>query len=376
MTSCIRPSLVLDSLPELKVRSLPPVSPDFDGCLGSAFGNCRATAVGATAAAEAAAVFRNIRRSSPDILLSGLLCSTQTCSLTSASEERAQPSFAPAAGQPARVQNGCTRNPIQDHTAQADHAAAQRAPFRMSEPGECLHERSWLRKFHDAVQQQKQYGYGAQDASRPECLLRDRSDLRRLQQCCAFRSFPFHSRINRCLKSPFRTVFQHPRCLTPACGGSSASSGSRQMTTTATVPKLGQQRSRVPFSPPSPDFRQHFFATLLHVHDDSARGPRLLVPRPPDEQLQKDRRQINPLFRQPVVHSSSIRLLPLGGDDPRCFELLKTVRQDVGSNPLTRLFELPECPEPANHQIADDQKRPAIPKPLQRDTQRAPGTAR
>src|SRR5882762_1772439 len=210
MTSCIRPSLVLDSLPELKVRSLPPVSPDFDGCLGSAFGNCRATAVGATAAAEAAAVFRNIRRSSPDILLSGLLCSTQTCSLTSASEERAQPSFAPAAGQPARVQNGCTRNPIQDHTAQADHAAAQRAPFRMSEPGECLHERSWLRKFHDAVQQQKQYGHGAQDASRPECLLRDRSDLRRLQQCCAFRSFPFHSRINRCLKSPFRTVFQHP----------------------------------------------------------------------------------------------------------------------------------------------------------------------
>ena len=78
-----------------------------------------------------------------------------------------------------------------------------------------------------------------------------------------------------------------------------------------------------------------------------------------------------PFLRQPVVHPSSIRLFHLRGDDPRRFELLQTVRQDVGGDPLARFLELLERPEPANHQIADDQQRPAIPKHLERDADRA-----
>src|SRR5487761_291030 len=100
----------------------------------------------------------------------------------------------------------------------------------------------------------------------------------------------------------------------------------------ATVPKLGQQWSRVPFAPTSPDFSENLVAMVLHFRDESAGRSRFLVPRPPNEQLQKHRRQVNSLLRQPVVRPSPIDLIGLRGDDPRCFELPQTVRQDVGGN--------------------------------------------
>ncbi len=125
--------------------------------------------------------------------------------------------------------------------------------------------------------------------------------------------------------------------------------------------------------PASADFREDCFAMLLHVGDESAGRSRLLVPRSPNEQLQKYRRQINSLLRQPVIHPSCIRLLRLRGDDPRRLELPQTVCQDVGGYPLARLLELLKCPEPASHQIADDQQRPAISKHLQGDTHWAAG---
>ncbi len=150
-------------------------------------------------------------------------------------------------------------------------------------------------------------------------------------------------------------------------------SGSRQVTSNSTVPKFRYQWSRVPFPPSAPDFSKDFFAILLHFRDQSTGCCRLLVPRPPNEQFQKYRCQINPFLRQPVVHPSSIRLLRLRGDDPRRFELPQTVRQDVRGNPFARFPELLKCPEPANHQIADNQQRPAISKHLEGDTHRAAG---
>lgn len=60
----------------------------------------------------------------------------------------------------------------------------------------------------------------------------------------------------------------------------------------------------------------------------------MLVPGSPDKQLQKDRRKINSLLRQPVAHPSSIGRIGLRGDDVRRFELAQAVRQNVRRNSL------------------------------------------
>ena len=76
--------------------------------------------------------------------------------------------------------------------------------------------------------------------------------------------------------------------------------------------------------------------------------------RPPDEQLQKHRRQINPFLREPVVYPAAIRFLYFRGNDPRRFEFLQAVRQNVSGNPFARFLEFLKRPKAANHQIADD----------------------
>ena len=99
------------------------------------------------------------------------------------------------------------------------------------------------------------------------------------------------------------------------------------------------------------------------------------VPGAPDQQLPKDRRQIDSFLRQPVAHASSIRRILLRGDDVSRFELAQAVRQDVRRDSLTGLLKFLERPETTNHQIANDQKRPAVADDLQRNADRALRTA-
>src|SRR5579872_1316529 len=110
---------------------------------------------------------------------------------------------------------------------------------------------------------------------------------------------------------------------------------------------------------------------LRHILDQRTGGARLFVPRRPNEQLQKYWSQINSLLRQPVVHAPSVRLFFFGGNDSRGFELLQTVRQNVRSDPFARFLELLERPEATNHQVTNDQQRPAVSKDLERYTHRA-----
>jgi len=86
--------------------------------------------------------------------------------------------------------------------------------------------------------------------------------------------------------------------------------------------------------------------------------------RSPNEQLEKNGRKINPFARQPVVHPASIQLFGLGGNDSAGEELPEAVGQDVRRNPLTRLLKLPERPESANHEIANDEQGPTVPEDL------------
>ena len=55
-------------------------------------------------------------------------------------------------------------------------------------------------------------------------------------------------------------------------------------------------------------------------------------------------------------------------------ELLQAVRQDIRGNPFSRFLELLKGVKSADHQVANDQQRPAIPESLEGDTDRAAGS--
>src|SRR5436309_2517825 len=89
--------------------------------------------------------------------------------------------------------------------------------------------------------------------------------------------------------------------------------------------------------------------------------------RTPDEQLQNSGRQIDSLFRQPVMHASAICFLAFGGDDTCRLKLLQPVRQNVGGDSLARILEILKTVEAPHHHVANDQQRPAIAERFQSD---------
>src|SRR6266699_648994 len=138
---------------------------------------------------------------------------------------------------------------------------------------------------------------------------------------------------------------------------------------------LDLQGSWISFPPSSPYFSKKCNAVLCHHFNRRRRQSRSLVPRSPDEQLQQNRRKVNTFFGQPVVYSAGILLLGFRNQNSRRLELLHAVRQNVRSDAFTRLREFLERAKSADHQIADDQQRPAIPENLKRDADRAAGPA-
>lgn len=151
--------------------------------------------------------------------------------------------------------------------------------------------------------------------------------------------------------------------------------GSCAFTTSAGVFKPRQEGREVTFEPPPPDFAEDLLAILLHFGYESAGCARLFMPRAPNQQLKQDRRQINPFLRQPVLHFSSICFRRFRVNNGGRFKFLKTVRQDVRGNAFARFLEFLKRAESANHQIANNQQRPAIAELLERDTDRAAGPA-
>ena len=125
------------------------------------------------------------------------------------------------------------------------------------------------------------------------------------------------------------------------------------------------ERLRISFPPPSSHLREDGQAIPVHLRDEGAGRRCFLVPRPPDEQLQEHWRQVNAFLRQPVVYPPAIPLLDLRSDNPRRLKLAQAIRQDVGGNAFARFLKLLKRPKAANHEVADDQQRPAVPKGLE-----------
>jgi len=147
-------------------------------------------------------------------------------------------------------------------------------------------------------------------------------------------------------------------------------SGSSQIMTISCFLQFRYQWSRIPFSPPPPHFSEYLLPILPHFYDQIARNSRLLVSRPPNQQFQQCRRQINPLLRQPVIHSSPVGNFRFCCNNPPGFQLPQTICQDICSDTFPGSLKLLKCPEAANHQITNDEQRPPISKPLEGDTHR------
>jgi len=122
--------------------------------------------------------------------------------------------------------------------------------------------------------------------------------------------------------------------------------------------------------PAPPGFGENLLAILLHFIYHGAGRTRFFVPRAPDEQFQKNRRKIDSLLREAVIHLAPIRFFDSSGDNPRQLKFAQTIRQNIGGNRLARSLEFPECPVAANHQIANDQQRPAVSENFERDAYR------
>ena len=147
----------------------------------------------------------------------------------------------------------------------------------------------------------------------------------------------------------------------------------RPTTDSAILVKSRYQWRQIPLLPSPTRFRKNLLAVAGHFVNEGAGSPRRLVPRTPYKQLQKHRRQIDAFLCQPIVYPTSVGFLRCSDDNSSRFELAQAVSQYVGGNAFARLLELLEGLEAANHQITNDQKRPAVPQRFKRNTDRTAG---
>src|SRR5256885_13184162 len=134
-----------------------------------------------------------------------------------------------------------------------------------------------------------------------------------------------------------------------------------------TPSSIDLQRPGVVIFPAPPYFAQQCLTALGHLLDHGTRRLCVLVPRSPNQQFQKQRRKINTFCGKPVIYPSPVATVHLGCDYSRGFKLLEAISEDVGSDVLARLRKLLESSKAANHQVANNQQRPAITQNLQRD---------
>lgn len=94
---------------------------------------------------------------------------------------------------------------------------------------------------------------------------------------------------------------------------------------------------------------------VRHLLDSSAGCSCVFMPRSPDQELKKHRREVNAFFRQPVIDLPPVALLRLRGNDPIRLELVQTIGENIRGNSLARPLKLLKGPVSAYHQVADDQ---------------------
>jgi hypothetical protein len=114
---------------------------------------------------------------------------------------------------------------------------------------------------------------------------------------------------------------------------------------------------------------------LFEVADKSDWRCCRFVPGTPNEQVQEDRRQVNSFLREAVIDLPPIGLFRFRGDDAGGLEIPESVREDVGGDTFTRFLEFLKSAEAADHEIADDEERPAIAQEFEGDADRASGSA-
>src|SRR5713226_3455322 len=131
------------------------------------------------------------------------------------------------------------------------------------------------------------------------------------------------------------------------------------------LPRAGDERSGAPFFPIPADLGEKLLASCPHLANRSGRGVRRLVLRAPEDQLHEDGGEVDALGRQAIDHLAPVLRIAAGADDSGCFEALQALGQDVRGDPFVRGEELLIRAVAAQHEVADDQQRPAVTEYLQ-----------
>lgn len=126
------------------------------------------------------------------------------------------------------------------------------------------------------------------------------------------------------------------------------------------------------------DICQYPFAIGPHRFDNLGWSTGVFVASGPEHDLDQGGREIEPLLRQRVQRATRIERTRLAGDHAGSFESAEAIRQYVACDTFACAEEFLECAQFLEHQVTNDQQRPAIAEKIQGDadrTIRAPGGA-
>lgn len=98
------------------------------------------------------------------------------------------------------------------------------------------------------------------------------------------------------------------------------------------------------------------------------------VPGTPQGEFDEDGGEIDSIFSELVDELLSVRGMVRLDHQSHTGEASQAIGEDVGRDPFSGPKELPEFPETPEHQVANDQQRPAIADKIQRQADGAIGT--
>lgn len=136
-----------------------------------------------------------------------------------------------------------------------------------------------------------------------------------------------------------------------------------------------KKRCRVPLGPAAAGLAKDGGAILAHLGHQLAGRSCLLVLRAPEQKFQKNRRELDTFLREPVVDPARVSFFRFGGNDSGCFKFFEPGGKNVGGDAFTGVLELFEGGIAADHEVADDEQRPAVAELFECDADRTAGTS-
>lgn len=116
-----------------------------------------------------------------------------------------------------------------------------------------------------------------------------------------------------------------------------------------------------------PDLSDEALSLVDQASHDFRWGRGLLVLGRPNDHLNQDRQQIEPLGCRPIADDSRVSLRSGSRDDAMFPERFETIRENVRGDAFIAFLKLLECRQALDHQVSENQQRPAVAQDFQGD---------